>query len=599
MRVRFLLLAIAASHLLSSHPGHAQPVPVGSEFQVNTYTSGAQSRPEIAGDGAGNFVVVWESYGSTGSDTDVQSVQGQRYDAAGTPQGSEFQVNTFTTDSQLTPTVTFDATGNFLVVWSSVVGPTGLSIQGQLYDGSGAPVGGEFQASSFTTLYQRYPAVASYDPANFVVVWRAPDYSLYGIGGRRFLNTAPQGPEFLVNTFTPGAQLYPAVAAPSGTGNFLVVWDTAPSGGSDTDGSVQGQLYDDLVAPVGTEFQVNTYTTGNQGFHGPAVAVDGFGRFVVVWGSDGSTGTDTSGSSIQGRRYDNDGTPLSAEFQVNTYTTDNQLRPTVAADASGDFVVVWSSQGSTGSDTDFESIQAQHFDGAGAPQGSEFQVNTYTTGAQLYPFVVAAGPASFVVAWQSDGSAATDDSPSSIQGQRFALPTTTSSSTTSSSTTSTTLPPTYLLPGRVVLIKPLTYAKFRAIPSPVQLFALPTSDPVAEGGSLRFYDTDTTAGDDTYPLPAGTQWKGLGTPPGSKGYKYSGQGTPADPCRVVYVKQKVIKAVCKGSSILLAPPFTGDIGIVLSLGTTDEYCAQFGGTIVHNTTDKAKRLYAPAPAMCP
>jgi hypothetical protein len=46
--------------------------------------------------------------------------------------------------------------------------------------------------------------------------------------------------------------------------------------------------------------------------------------------------------------------------------------------------------------------------------------------------------------------------------------------------------------------------------------------------------------------------------------------------RVVLVKESVIKAVCKGSSITLTPPFAGDIGIILSLGTTDRYCAQFG-----------------------
>jgi uncharacterized membrane protein len=32
-----------------------------------------------------------------------------------------------------------------------------------------------------------------------------------------------------------------------------------------------------------------------------------------------------------------------AEFQVNTYTTDHQTSPAVAADAAGNFVVVWES----------------------------------------------------------------------------------------------------------------------------------------------------------------------------------------------------------------------------------------------------------------
>jgi len=32
-------------------------------------------------DAAGNFVVVWESIGSSGSDTSDESIQGQLYDA--------------------------------------------------------------------------------------------------------------------------------------------------------------------------------------------------------------------------------------------------------------------------------------------------------------------------------------------------------------------------------------------------------------------------------------------------------------------------------------------------------------------------------------
>jgi hypothetical protein len=97
----------------------------------------------------------------------------------------------------------------------------------------------------------------------------------------------------------------------------------------------------------------------------------------------------------------------------------------------------------------------------------------------------------------------------------------------------------------------------------------------------------------------GASWKALGNPAGSKGYKYTGAGTPADPCRVVLVKETVIKGVCKGSGITLAPPFAGDVGIILSLGTTDLYCARFEGDIVKTDTTIEKRKDAPAPGACP
>ena len=66
------------------------------------------------------------------------------------------------------------------------------------------------------------------------------------------------------------------------------------------------------------------------------------GDFVVVWTSIGSYGTDTSGSSKQGQRYASDGSAIGSEFQANTYTTQSQgsrLGPTVSSAANGDFVV--------------------------------------------------------------------------------------------------------------------------------------------------------------------------------------------------------------------------------------------------------------------
>jgi hypothetical protein len=45
------------------------PDSVGEEFQVNCYTTDFQRRPAVAADLQGNFVVVWQSDGSYGTDT--------------------------------------------------------------------------------------------------------------------------------------------------------------------------------------------------------------------------------------------------------------------------------------------------------------------------------------------------------------------------------------------------------------------------------------------------------------------------------------------------------------------------------------------------
>jgi hypothetical protein len=214
-----------------------------------------------------------------------------------------------------------------------------------------------------------------------------------------------------VNTYWTGDQASPAVAADA-AGNFVVVWYGNASAGSDTAGfSVHGQRYDSSGAAQGTEFQVNTYTTGGQ--HHPAVAADPAGNFLVVWDYG-----NFAFQEIQGQRYDSSGAAQGTEFQVNTYTTSDQVNPAVAADAAGNFVVVWRSIGSAllGG----FSITGQRYDSSGTAQGGEFQANTYTNLQQRYPAVAADAAGNFVVVWQSLGSAAGSDTSSySIQGQRF------------------------------------------------------------------------------------------------------------------------------------------------------------------------------------
>ncbi len=58
--------------------------------------------------------------------------------------------------------------------------------------------------------------------------------------------------------------------------------------------------------------------------------------------------------------------PVGSEFQVNHYTTSYPLAPSVAVDADRDFVVVWSSYGSAGSDSSFASFQGQRYAGCSA-----------------------------------------------------------------------------------------------------------------------------------------------------------------------------------------------------------------------------------------
>ena len=319
--------------------------PFGTEFRINTYTTGTQRFASVGGAGQSYlFVVTWESAGQDGSQ---YGVFGQRYagfDVA--PVGAEFQVNTYSTANQFFADVAMDPTGNFIVVWQSDgQDGDGPGVFGQRYAGWGPAFGGEFRVNSFTTQAQGFPDVAA-DSAGFVVVWESAgqDGSDYGIFGQRYdAGGAPLGPEFRVNTYTTGAQRAPAVAYDPG-GNFMVTWEGESA--DDQLLGVRGQRYSSTGAPLGGEFRVNTYTPGNQ--RSAALAADEFNEgFTIVWQSEGQDG---SGDGVFGQRYSPMGFPLGSEFQVNTYTTSSQSSPAVNAEGAN-VTVLWQSDLQDGSAT--------------------------------------------------------------------------------------------------------------------------------------------------------------------------------------------------------------------------------------------------------
>jgi hypothetical protein len=397
---------IVATLILLPRMVHAQGNPLGPEFRVNTYTTSAQIVPAVASDASGNFVVVWSSSAQDGSG---YGVFGQRYASAGDPLGPEFQVNTYTTGLQFSPSVAGGAAGSVIVVWySALQDGSGFGIVGRRYSNAGTPLGPEFTVNTYTTGGQVEPMVASDGVGNFVVAWNddAQDGSGWGVSARRYSSTGtPLGPEFRVNTSTTGHQLYPSVAAESG-GNFVVVWSGLGDG---SDYGIFGQRYSPTGAPSGPEFRVNTYTSSRQ-WHA-SVAANPAGGFTVVWASNLQDG---SSYGIFGQRYAAGGAPLGPEFRVNTYTSSYQLSPAVAADASGDFVVIWSSD----QDGSGRGIFGQRYLASGAPFGPEFRINSYTIGTQLDPRVAVTTAGDFVVVWASGNDQ--DGSGYGIFGQRFA-----------------------------------------------------------------------------------------------------------------------------------------------------------------------------------
>jgi len=377
-----LVLAVVA--------GEASAQPVGSEFRVNTYTTGYQYVSAVAADGNGNFVVVWHDDGQDGY---FSGIFGQRFDQTGQPLGGEFGVNLSTYGYQFSPRVAARSSG-FVVVWTGLDSDA-YGIFARLYDASGVAQTGEIPVNSVETDFQLNSDVALGPGGTFVVTWDSygPDGDGFGVFGQRFDASGSRlGAEFQVNTYTAYYQVRPAVAV-APTGAFVVTWVSDFQDGSGY--GVFARRFDAAANALGSEFRVNTNTSSEQ--DGPDVAVDAAGNFVVVWDSRFQDGSDYG---LFGQRFDANGSVLGAEFAINTYTTNRQWIASLAGEADGDFVVTWTSTNQLGASSGDE-VFAQMFDAAGSRRGTEFRVNVYTTNLQRRPAVAPLGNEKFVVTWTS------------------------------------------------------------------------------------------------------------------------------------------------------------------------------------------------------
>ncbi|MGV3525072.1 MAG: hypothetical protein ACO1RX_12650 [Candidatus Sericytochromatia bacterium] len=371
------------------------------EFQVNTETSNTQANGNLAMLADGNFVVTWAS---TGQDGDGSGIYAQRFDASGLPLGEEFQVNHTTTGQQVLPDVAADGDGNFVISWNGLLG-SDSSLFFQRFDAQGQRIGSETAVNPVSTQLLSAPHIAMDEQGNFVIAWDAAQLlnSLEtDVYAQRFdADGVALSAVFPANAYTTSSQASPSVAM-NADGDFVIAWTSL-----DQDGSAEGvyaRHFSSAGTTTGADISVNTYTSLSQ--NTPDVAMDATGHFVVTWTSHMQLNGGAS-HHVFGRRFAADGSASSGEFLVNTTTTYSaKASPTVAMDAEGDFVVAWESQvQDPASDA---GIYAQRYSSTGLALGAEFQVNTYVTGNQSSPTLAMGSGGEFCTVWDSvsqDGDA--------------------------------------------------------------------------------------------------------------------------------------------------------------------------------------------------
>ncbi len=367
------------------------------EFFVNTYKDSTQRDPQIACDGQGNFVVVWNSDYQV-SPQDEGEILLQRFDASLNKVGNEEFVNTITADDQERPALAENADGDFIIAWASKTSFESIyDIKARLYK-NGEPAGDEFLVNQTTQYSQTNPEVAIDNDGNFVIVWDSwfQDGSDKGVYARVYkADGTPLTSEFRVNTTTQYSQTLPVVKY-FPNNNFVVLWQSWKQDVATPKGyGLYGKIYNSKGEALTDEFQVNTYTNDYQWY--VDVLTLPSNNFVAAWCSWTEDG-DQGGIYLQ--KFNSSGEKICNEVLVNNTTVKYQWLPRLALTRKGNIAVAWSSWQQDGSR---EGVYLRYFSPDLNPISFETQVNDYTDSFQWEPDLIPYGENDVLVVWSTWG----------------------------------------------------------------------------------------------------------------------------------------------------------------------------------------------------
>src|SRR5262249_4555064 len=152
--------------------------------------------------------------------------------------------------------------------------------------------------------------------------------------------------------------------------------------------------------PVAADFLINTTTEGDQ--TSPVVTVLTGGGFVVAYISS-DTG-DGSNWCLRARVYDATGAAIGNDFIVNSDPRGYQCAPAVTATTDGGFTIAWHTDGNFNFDGSGLAVVSRQFSATGVPATSDLTVNSTTASNQHFASVDTLTNGLMIGVWQSGDS---------------------------------------------------------------------------------------------------------------------------------------------------------------------------------------------------
>jgi len=298
----------------------------------------------------------------------------------------EVRVSEFSTSVQGNVALDMTADGEIVAVWDSRRQESGTyGVYARWLDSDGVLSSSEERVNVQVQSMQLAPAVALGADGKPWFTWTSfgQDGSKSGIIGR------DRGAEVLVNEITEGEQTG-VVTAPLANGGRVVAWMTP--GESASESRIAYRVLDANGLPITSEMTVSD----EKGLHDrvPSVAGAGDGSFVIAWGRSTTEGKILG---VAARRFDANGTPLGEVIQVSEPGADN-IEPTVAADANGNYLVAWMR---LDPETDYD-VMVRRIDASGRFVGPPACAQADRTGWQSGAAAAMAPDGRFAVAWNTN-----------------------------------------------------------------------------------------------------------------------------------------------------------------------------------------------------
>ena len=282
---------------------------------------GAGMQPQIVADSSGNALAVWNLYNGSGS------VWANRY-TAGTGWGTAARIETGGTNSAGPPQVAVDASGNALAVWNRFDGGSRNDIWANRYTAATNTWGTAVLIETGNAGGAETPQIAVDANGNGVAVWAYFDGARYDILATHYTaSTNTWGPAALSLTASASSGASPQVAFDS-TGNAIAVW-TQQAG---TRYDLWANRYT-AGTGWGTAVLIESDDTGSA--DDPQIAFDDSANAIVVWHQ-----RDGTRANIWANRY-TAGSGWGTAALLETNNAGDASRAQIAIQGNGNAIAVW------------------------------------------------------------------------------------------------------------------------------------------------------------------------------------------------------------------------------------------------------------------